>query len=81
MERTCLGCGAKRPKVELIRLALWNEGELRVDREHKLAGRGAYLCGKGCLQAAVKRKAFFRAFRGKASPQGLGALTEALNEI
>jgi predicted RNA-binding protein YlxR (DUF448 family) len=31
-----------------------------------LPGRGAYLCGAGCLTAALKRKAFGRAFRGKA---------------
>ena len=35
-----------------------------VDKPQTAPGRGAYLCGKGCLAAASKRKAFQRAFRG-----------------
>ena len=69
----------KRPKAVLIRLALSNEGELRVDRAQRRAGRGAYLCGKGCLASAVKRKAFSRAFRGRASTSSLAGLEAALD--
>lgn len=64
--RSCLGCGTKRAQRELTRVALDPEGEVVVDRERRLPGRGAYLCGAGCLTAALKRKAFGRAFRGKA---------------
>jgi hypothetical protein len=35
-----------------------------VDAAQTALGRGAYLCGAGCLTAAAKRKAFQRAFRG-----------------
>lgn len=65
-ERTCIGCGAKKNKVELIRLVLSSQGQPQIDRDGKSEGRGAYLCGPGCLKAALKRKAFSRAFRGKA---------------
>jgi predicted RNA-binding protein YlxR (DUF448 family) len=65
-ERTCIGCGAKKTKVELIRLVLSSQGQLQIDRDGASQGRGAYLCGPGCLKAALKRKAFARAFRGKA---------------
>jgi len=37
-----------------------------LDRTGSAPGRGAYLCGPGCLKAALKRKAFQRAFRGQA---------------
>ncbi|MCE9666290.1 DUF448 domain-containing protein [Myxococcus stipitatus] len=50
-------------------------GAVVVDRERRLPGRGAYLCGVGCLTAALKRKAFGRCFRGKAGlvdPSQLG---------
>jgi hypothetical protein len=50
----------------LTRVALDPEGAVVVDRERRLPGRGAYLCGAGCVTAALKRKAFGRAFRGKA---------------
>jgi predicted RNA-binding protein YlxR (DUF448 family) len=82
-ERTCVGCGGKRPKSELYRLALSSEGQLVVDGSKRRAGRGAYLCGKNCWAAALKRKGFSRAFRGKVSPgdnplEGLEAALIAL---
>ena len=79
-ERTCIGCGAKRQKGALVRLALDAGGCIRVDREGLAGGRGAWLCGVGCLRAALKRRAFARAFRGKAVPFEAAALEAALGE-
>lgn len=78
--RSCIGCGAKRAQAELTRVALGPEGEVVVDRERRLPGRGAYLCGAGCVTAALKRKAFGRAFRGQAGkvdPSKLGQAWES----
>ncbi|MGQ0508052.1 MAG: YlxR family protein [Myxococcaceae bacterium] len=75
-ERTCIGCGAKRSKRMLIRLALEDGGRVRMDKPQTAPGRGAYLCQAGCLRAAVKRKAFQRAFRFKGSD--LNLVVEAL---
>ena len=63
-ERTCLGCGKKQPKKLLHRLVLDASHQPVVDNPQTAPGRGAYLCGPGCLKAATKRKAFQRAFRG-----------------
>ncbi|HYO57931.1 YlxR family RNase P modulator [Archangium sp.] len=76
--RSCIGCGARRVQEELTRLAVGPEGAVVVDRARRLPGRGAYLCGAGCLAAAVKRKAFGRAFRGKAGAVDPSALGQAL---
>ncbi|NVJ28517.1 YlxR family protein [Myxococcus sp. AM011] len=73
--RMCVGCGSKRPQAELTRFVIGPGGAIVVDRERLLPGRGAYLCGVGCMTAALKRKAFGRAFRGKAGlvdPSQLG---------
>ncbi|AGC43678.1 hypothetical protein MYSTI_02362 [Myxococcus stipitatus DSM 14675] len=73
--RMCVGCGSKRLQAELTRFVIGPEGAIVVDRERRLPGRGAYLCGVGCMTAALKRKAFSRAFRGKAGlvdPSQLG---------
>jgi predicted RNA-binding protein YlxR (DUF448 family) len=73
--RMCVGCGSKRPQAELTRFVIGPGGAIEVDRARRLPGRGAYLCGAGCLTAALKRKAFGRAFRGKAGqvdPSQLG---------
>jgi uncharacterized protein len=77
--RTCVGCGKKAPKGTLRRLALDSSGQPVVDPGQTAIGRGAYLCGAGCLKAAVKRKAFQRAFRGKAGSFDLERLAAALN--
>ena len=62
--RSCLGCGKKQPKKLLHRLVLDASHQPVVDDPQTAPGRGAYLCGVGCLKAAIKRKAFQRAFRG-----------------
>lgn len=78
--RSCIGCGRRDAKEVLLRVALGTDGDLRVDVARTLPGRGAYLCGAGCLKAAVKKKALGRAFRGKArtGQEDLSRLWEAL---
>jgi predicted RNA-binding protein YlxR (DUF448 family) len=75
--RSCVGCGARKAQGELTRVAVDPEGEVVVDRERRLPGRGAYLCGAGCLAAALKRKAFGRAFRGRAGKVDPSKLEQA----
>jgi uncharacterized protein len=75
--RTCIGCGRRRLQHELVRVAL-GQGGVVVDRERQVPGRGAWLCGPGCLAAAAKRKAFGRSFKGRAGAVDLMALERAL---
>jgi predicted RNA-binding protein YlxR (DUF448 family) len=64
--RMCAGCLKRRPKKELVRLGLNHDGGLVVDSEQFFPGRGVYLCpGSECLELAIKKKGFVRAFRGK----------------
>jgi predicted RNA-binding protein YlxR (DUF448 family) len=66
-ERQCIGCGRRGPQSGLLRLLVAKEGAERrvvVDDGSARAGRGAYLCKRqACLERAVMRKAFQRAFR------------------
>jgi uncharacterized protein len=63
--RTCLGCGHKQQKSLLHRLVVDERHQVVWDTAQTAPGRGAYLCAQSerCLQAALKRKAFQRAFR------------------
>lgn len=61
--RTCAGCGKKQSKWLLHRLVLNAAHQLLIDEPQTAPGRGAYLCGAGCLNAAIRRKALQRAFR------------------
>lgn len=62
--RTCLGCGKKQPKRAFHRVCL-KISAVVADQSQTAPGRGAYLCGAGCVRAAVKKRAFQRAFRTK----------------
>ena len=42
--RTCVSCGLKTAKRELLRIVSSPDGKVAVDRGGKLNGRGAYLC-------------------------------------
>jgi predicted RNA-binding protein YlxR (DUF448 family) len=62
-ERTCIGCRRRRGQAELVRLTN-NAGHV-VPALPGAPGRSAYLCPEQtCLEAADKRRAFARAFRG-----------------
>lgn len=71
-ERQCIGCGRRGAQAEFLRLTLDRAASpLRVvvarGKEH--GGRGAYLCRRrSCLDRALQRKAFQRAFRVSVVP-------------
>ena len=68
--RTCVGCGEAADPRTLVRLRL-DGVRVVVDVEGTGGGRGAWLHpGAGCLERAVKRRAFPRAFRGAAEVDG-----------
>lgn len=75
--RTCIGCGGKAGQRELVRLRI--EGErVVIDRDRK-GGRGAWLhAAPACLEAAVRRRALARAFRGKPASVDAAALRVGL---
>ncbi|MBM3942733.1 MAG: YlxR family protein [SAR202 cluster bacterium] len=55
-ERTCVACGQKLPKRELLRIVRTPLGAVHVDPTGKAAGRGAYLCGSAaCWQRAIHK--------------------------
>lgn len=61
-QRSCMGCGRKAHKSELLRFVLDDEGKLRFDPSQGAPGRGGYLCRReACFdRAAKKRRISFR---------------------
>jgi len=74
--RTCVGCRQRRPQRDLVRCALGADDVVHVDRVGP--GRGAWLCGAGCLAEAVRRGGFDRAFRRSIRPAQLEQLQSEL---
>lgn len=64
--RSCIGCRAVNPKEKLLRFVLTPQGELALDYNLKLPGRGCYLCPDiSCIKKAFKGNAFQRAFKSQ----------------
>ncbi|MCQ2464132.1 MAG: YlxR family protein [Oscillospiraceae bacterium] len=62
-ERMCCGCGAMKPKKELVRVVRTAENEVRLDFTGRLNGRGAYICpDRSCLEKAKKSGRISRSF-------------------
>ncbi len=63
-QRTCLGCRGVGDQEQLVRYVLSPAGEVLVDYRRKLPGRGAYTCiDRNCLEKAIRRGQFARAFK------------------
>lgn len=72
--RTCVGCRARSGKPGLIRLVRTPEG-VRVDREGRAPGRGAYVhADPACCEAAFRRGGLARALRTVLSPEEASTL-------
>jgi len=66
-QRSCLGCREVKPKDALLRFVLDPDSLPVPDVAGKLPGRGAYTCfSRQCLENALARKQFSRAFKGEA---------------
>lgn len=62
--RTCVSCGAKRRKKDLIKLAIDHENRLIRNDQGRLEGRGAYVCDTPlCLKRLLNNKRLNRLFR------------------
>ncbi len=64
--RMCAGCGASRPKRELVRAVRTPEGHVQVDESGKKPGRGIYICpSPECYAQALKSRRLHIAFGGE----------------
>ena len=59
-QRSCIACRKLDIRTSLIRTVLIGN-QLKVDLNHRMPGRGAWLHSK-CFLVAVERKAFNRSF-------------------
>ena len=60
-QRSCIACRRLENWTDLIRTVLL-DNEIKVDLNHRMPGRGAWLHSK-CFQIALERNAFNRSFK------------------
>lgn len=81
--RTCCVTRAERPPEEMIRFVLAPDGTVTPDLKRRLPGRGVWITASaGVVAQALKRRAFDRGFKGKATvpadlPEQIDRLMEA----
>lgn len=63
--RRCIGCNTSKAQSELVRIVFnVKTGDIKLDKDRKLSGRGTYLCNNNeCVELAIKRKSFERVFK------------------
>ncbi len=78
-ERTCVACGRKRAKSELLRIVRRPDGKVEVDPQQREPGRGAYLCcDESCVARARKRGGLQRALHTAVPASFYDRVTAAL---
>ena len=81
-ERTCIGCGEKKEKLQLIRIVHEPDGCFSIDPGGRKNGRGAYICkNPECLEKAFRRKALERSFKEAITKETLDTLREELEQL
>ena len=73
-ERTCVACGSKKPKRDLVRIVSSPQGQVSVDPTGKAPGRGAYVCGADCWDTALGRGRLARSLGRQLSKSDLESL-------
>ncbi len=77
--RTCVACGVKTDKRDLLRIVSGADDKVVVDRSGKLNGRGAYVCAS-CRGSKVRlrRDKMERSLRAKMDKTEWDSLVEAI---
>ena len=74
-ERSCIACGRKLPKRELVRIVRTPDGQVMADPTGKANGRGSYLCNADkCWEQGVGRGSLERGLRSPLSAKDKEAL-------
>jgi len=56
-QRTCMGCGVKKEKHELLKITKTKQNIINIDETSKNEGRGAYICYNiDCFNKCIKNK-------------------------
>ncbi len=80
--RTCVVCGSRKDKRQLLRIVASPDGVTSLDRTGRMNGRGAYLClGEDCKGRDLNRARVERALRASISPESWKSLlADAVSE-
>ena len=80
--RSCVVCGRKTGKSDLLRIVAAPEGTVAVDQTGKLAGRGAYVCADGrCSGEPLRKGRLAHALRRRIEEEDWARIDSSLGEL
>lgn len=78
--RTCVGCGEKKSKDELVRI-VYKSGQFLVDERKLLPGRGAYVCfNPSCVEKMKKNRRIYYTLKVDRKTSSIDGIYIALME-
>jgi len=76
-QRTCVACGEKKARRELVRIVRTVSGTAEVDPTGRRSGRGAYLCKThACWESGLRKDRLEHVLRTKIPPDNRQQLLE-----
>ena len=80
-ERTCVSCGKKNSKRQMIRLVRDSDGNVSIDQTGRNHGRGCYVCkSKRCWEKDTLTDNLSKGLRASVSQSTREALTRTVNQ-
>ena len=80
--RTCVVCGSKTDKRDLVRVVRDQAGSVQVDDTGKKPGRGAYIChDQTCWDKALKKTRLDHTLRGPISSEDRLTLQQYARQV
>ncbi len=80
--RMCVTCRTMRPKRELIRLVISQDGEIALDSIGKKPGRGAYVCRcRSCLEQAIRGRKLDKGLKTRINESIIAALIAEMESL
>jgi predicted RNA-binding protein YlxR (DUF448 family) len=80
--RSCVVCGRKTGKSDLLRIVAVPDGPVTVDPTGKLAGRGAYVCNDGrCSDEPLRKSRLDHALRRRSKEEDWARIDSSLGEL
>lgn len=81
-QRMCVTCRTMRPKRELIRLVINQDGDISLDPIGKKPGRGAYVCrSRRCLELAIRGRKLDKGLKAKVDETVIAALVAEMEAL
>lgn len=80
--RTCISCGKKTAKRDLLRIVATPTDGIVVDSSGRANGRGTYICHDGtCVSQGLRRRRVEYVLRIKVTDENWRELTNSITQI